>query len=275
MKNIKKIGVFQIGVRSCISILILMLCFSSSVFAQTRTTSSTQTKSSQAKSSQSKNSSSKNQPVRNQSLTTAPDFFQQVSEKYASISQYEANIKIDANKVEMEGTVSFKKPSMLRIDFTQPENQVVVYNGTELLIYLPRSSAVLRQNITVENDQNAASNAAQVLAPTGLSLMSRYYSVQYENGPNPEPIDSENPKSKKVIKLLLTRKNNAESFRTMNIAIDPKTLLIVSIDALTTNDETFSFLFEDYIINEEIPDTRFLYDIPPDANEYNNFLFTE
>ena len=258
----------------CVFCCIISLVFIPSVFSQNRTSSSTQTKSSQSKSSQSKNSS-KSQNSKNLSLTTAPDFFQQVSEKYASINQYEATIKISANKSEMEGSVSFKKPSMLRIDFTQPENQVVVYNGTELLIYLPRSSAVLRQNVAVEEDSSSAANAAQVLAPTGLSLMSRYYSVQYENGPNPEPIDSENPKSKKVIKLLLTRKNNAESFRMMNVAVDPKTLLIVSINAVTTNDEVFSFSFEDYVLNEDIPDTRFLYDIPPDANEYNNFLFTE
>ena len=246
---------------SVLFLILLSVVFVPAVFAQTK---------------QSKSQSSKNQSTKNQSMITAPDFFQQVSEKYASINQYEAKISIDANKTKMEGSVSFKKPSMLRIDFSQPENQVVVYNGTELLIYLPRSSAVLRQNTAVDNEQSSTTSAAtQVLAPTGLSLMSRYYSVQYENGPTAEPFDSENPKSKKVIKLLLTRKNNSESFRTMSIAIDPKTLLIYAIDAVTTNDENFSFVFEDYVLNEEIPDTRFLYDIPPDANEYNNFLFTE
>lgn len=239
-------------------IAIFLLIFNFSLFSQSKATNKTNNKNT-------KTTTNPNQ------IMTAADFFQKVSDKYASITQYEADVKISANKTEMEGVVSFKKPSMLRMDFSVPEKQVILYNGTELLIYIPKSSAVLRQDTTTDDEQNVAT----VATPQGLSLMNRYYSIQYENGPQSEPVDPDNPKSKKVKKLVLTRKNNSESFRTMNIAIDPKELLILKITAVTTNDEEFILSFDNYAINADIPDTRFLYDIPPDANEYNNFLYAE
>ncbi|MCR4789602.1 MAG: outer-membrane lipoprotein carrier protein LolA, partial [Treponemataceae bacterium] len=224
---------------SLITIICLLLSFS--VWAQNKT---------QASKTQS-------------SILTAGDYFQTVSATYADIKQYEADIEVEAEKSVMKGHVSFKKPSMLRIDFSDPANQVILYNGSELIIYIPKSSAILRQDVVTDSEKTSVGNIA---TPQGLALMSRYYSIQYENGPSPEPIDPENPRSEKVFKLVLSRKNNSENFRRMNIAIDPKTNLIRTIHAETNDDRVFAFTFTNYIINEDIPDTRFLYDTPPTAN---------
>ena len=106
--------------------------------------------------------------------------------------------------------------------------------------------------------------------------MSRYYSIGYENSPNPELLDSDNPKSEKVIKLILSRKNSSEGFRNIRLAISPKTKLIRRVTATSaTTDEEFIFNFSNYTLNNSIPDTRFLYDTPSDANTYDNFLFSE
>lgn len=205
------------------------------------------------------------------SIMTAGSFFQQVSEYYGTIKDYEANVAILAGKSEMQGKVSFKKPDMLRIDFSNPETQVIVFDGDSLTIFLPKSSAVLTQTVSDDSE----SSGANLATPQGLALMNRYYSIAYETGPDPVPFDSKNPKSEKVIKLLLSRKNASEGFRRIVLSIVPSSKLIRSVYALSTNDEEFMFTFTDYAINQNIPDTRFLYDAPPSANEYNNFLFSE
>ncbi|MGP1588108.1 MAG: LolA family protein [Treponemataceae bacterium] len=205
-------------------------------------------------------------------ILTAADFFQSVSENYGKITDYEADVVITASKTSMDGHVSFKRPSMLRIDFSKPQNQVILYNGSELIIYLPGTQAILRQNISKDS---GAGSAVNIAIPQGLALLGRYYLIAYESGPNTEPLEPDNPKSEKVIKLSLDRKNSSESFRRINIAVNPKTKLIRQISATTTNDEQFSILFSEYRVNQTIPDTRFLYDTPPTANEYNNFLFAE
>ena len=98
----------------------------------------------------------------------------------------------------------------------------------------------------------------------------------YENSPNAEPLDADNPKSEKVIKLILSRKNSSEGFRYIRLAISPKTKLIRRVQATSANtEEDFIFNFSNYTLNNSIPDTRFLYDTPSDANTYDNFLFSE
>ena len=64
-----------------------------------------------------------------QSILTAPSFFQTVSAEYAKIQDYEASVDIQASKTSMEGKVSFKRPNLLRIDFSNPE---AVKNSPEM-----------------------------------------------------------------------------------------------------------------------------------------------
>ena len=204
-----------------------------------------------------------------QSILTAAAFFQTVSAEYSKISDYEATVDIKAAKQNMEGKVSFKRPDLLRIDFTKPDDQVICFNGDMLTIYLPGSAAILNQSV-----QGTGGNAGANLAtPQGLSLMSRYYSVSYEVGQDPVPIAEGS--SEKVIKLVLSRRNTTEAFRFIYLDIIPESKLIRRIEAVTPQGEKFQFDFSNYVINQGISDQRFIYDPPASANNYNNFLFTE
>lgn len=204
-----------------------------------------------------------------QSILTAAAFFQTVSQEYGKINDYEASIEIKAAKNVMEGNVSFKRPDLLRIDFSKPEDQVICFNGDMLTIYLPGSSAILNQSV----ESSGTSNAANLATPQGLSLMSRYYSVAYEKGQ--EAVPFEDGSTEMVVKLVLSRKNSSEAFRYLNIDVLADTKLIRRITAVTPQGEQFQFDFSNYVINSGIPDTRFIYDPPTSANNYNNFLFTE
>ena len=144
-----------------------------------------------------------------QSILTAAAFFQTVSAEYGKIQDYEASVDIMATKTAMEGKVSFKRPNLLRIDFSNPEDQVITFNGDTLTIYLPGSDAVLEQ--TVEGSDGSATSGANLATPQGLSLMSRYYSVAYEVGQDPIPL--EDGSDEMVVKLVLARRNTSEAFR--------------------------------------------------------------
>ena len=80
----------------------------------------------------------------------------------------------------------------------------------------------------------------------------------------------------KVVKLLLSRKTLSEGFQTIKLAINPSTLLIRRVEAVSAvSREVFKFDFLNYVLNQNIPDTRFLYDASSSVNTYNNFLLTE
>ena len=203
-----------------------------------------------------------------QNITTASAYFKTISEYYGTIKDYEVDFEIKIEKNESRGKLSFKAPNLVRMDYTNPEEQVICFNGDMLTIYLPRSNAILQQQIT-----SSGKNAASVATAQGLSLLSRYYTVAYETGQNAEPL--EEGSDEMVIKFVLSRKSTSEAFRYIKISVNPQTKLIRRIEATTAKDENFVFDFYENKLNQGITDQRFIYDPPSDANNYNNFLFSE
>ncbi|MGL4986957.1 MAG: LolA family protein [Treponemataceae bacterium] len=204
-----------------------------------------------------------------QEILTASIFFQSVSEKYGTIKDFEASLKIVANRSEMISKLSFKRPNLLRIDFSKPSNQAIVFDGSVLKIYLPDQRVILNQSVS----GSSATGGMGLATPQGLVLMSRYYTIAYDIGQTPVPLQEGS--SENVIRLTLARKNTSEVFRTMKLSISPETKLIRRIDAVTTAGENIMFDFTNYKLNTGIPDMRFVYDAPTSANNYNNFLYTE
>ena len=202
-----------------------------------------------------------------QNITTASAYFKTISEYYATLKDYEADFEIKIEKQETAGKLSFKAPDLLRLDYSHPEEQVICFNGDMLTIYLPDSSAVLQQQITSETGVSSVATAQ------GLSLLSRYYTVAYETGQTAEPL--EDGSDEMVVKFILTRKSASEAFRYIKIAVTEKTKLIRRIEAVTPKGESFVFDFDNYVLNTNISDQRFIYDAPSSANNYNNFLFSE
>ena len=202
-----------------------------------------------------------------QNITTASAYFKSVSEYYGTLKDYEVDFEIKMDKQETAGVLSFKAPDLLRMDYTNPKEQVIVFNGELFTVYLPNSSAVLQQQ--VQDNESAVS----LSTPQGLALLSRYYTVAYETGQNAEPL--EEGSDEMVIKFILSRKSTAEAFRYIKIAVTASSNLIRRIEAVTPKGEEFIFNFYDYKLDQGISDQRFIYDAPPSANNINNFLFSE
>jgi outer membrane lipoprotein-sorting protein len=205
-----------------------------------------------------------------QNITTASAYFKTISEYYGTIKDYEVDFEIKIEKNESRGKLSFKAPNLIRMDYTNPEEQVICFNGDMLTIYIKEpAEAVLQQQVT----PGSAGSATNLSTPQGLSLMSRYYTVAYETGQNAEPL--EEGSDEMVVKLILTRKSASEAFRYIKLAINDETKLIRRIEAVTPKGEEFVFNFFDYVLNQNLSEQRFVYDAPSSANNYNNFLFTE
>jgi outer membrane lipoprotein-sorting protein len=208
-----------------------------------------------------------------QTITTADSFFSSVSDTYAKINDYSSSIAIsygqNSRKDTMTGHAVFKVPNLLRIDFTNPAEQVIVFNGDQLTIYLPTYNVILNQSV----EKGSGSSGASLATPQGLTLMKRYYSVAYETGSTPVALE-ENSQEQVVI-LLLSRKTTTEMFRTIRLMISPDTNLIRRIDALTISGDHVQFDFTGYALNQGVLDNRFVYDSPASANIFNDFLFNQ
>jgi outer membrane lipoprotein-sorting protein len=204
-----------------------------------------------------------------QEIITAERYLEMVSENYGSIRDYEASITIRSGGSDMIGSVSYLSPCFLRIDFTRPAEQVIVYNGDVLIIYLPEYRSVLNQNI----NRRPGSSGVGIASAQGLSLLRRNYVSSFVTGPNPEPLDGTS--GERVIKLRLTRRSVSEGFREIILNINPDTKLIRRIEGRTIGESELRFDFTNIRTNLGIPEARFAYDTPPSANMYNNFLFRD
>lgn len=213
-------------------------------------------------------------------ITTVDTFFSSVSQVYAGLSDYSASLEISysgqasGGSETMRGRVSYKSPDLLRIDFSSPAEQTILFDGRVLTVYLPAPyNAVLTQAVSPSGSGNAGAGGASLATPGGLSLMRRYYSIAYETGPDPAPLSEGS--SIRVVALSLTRRSTTEMFRTMRLLVDYDSRLIRRIEANTITGARIVFSFSNYSLNEGIPDARFVYDSPSSANVYDNFLFNE
>jgi outer membrane lipoprotein-sorting protein len=203
-----------------------------------------------------------------QQIVTAENFLGNVSDKYAQFKDYEARIAIQSGSAEMYGTVVHMRPNFLRIDFTTPAEQVIVFNGDMLTVYLPEYRAILNQNVN-----SSRASGANLATAQGLSLLRRNFAAAFITGPEPAPID-ENSREK-VVKLRLTRRYGSEGFREIILSIDPVNLLIRRIQGTTIANSVIQFDFSDIKTNQGVSERRFIYDSPASANIYNNFLFRD
>jgi outer membrane lipoprotein-sorting protein len=208
-------------------------------------------------------------PLYAQEIVTAEKYLEAVSERYGGVKDYEAHVVIRSGNTDMPGQISYLSPNFLRIDFTRPESQVIVFNGEQLTVYLPEYRAVLNQEIS----RSSSAGGASLASAQGLTLLRRNYVPAFVSGPEPEPLDEGSRES--VVKLRLTRRNVSEGFREIILSIDPDTHLIRRIQGTTIADALVRFDFSNIRTNLGIPEGRFIYDSPASANVYNNFMFRE
>ncbi|GMO44795.1 MAG: outer-membrane lipoprotein carrier protein LolA [Termitinemataceae bacterium] len=201
-------------------------------------------------------------------IVTAEKYLEQVSNKYAGFNDYEAKIGIKSGGNDMFGTISHRSPSFLKIEFTTPAEQVIVFNGEMLTVYLPEYRAILNQSV-----QSSGTRGAGLAASGGLTIMRRSFAAAYITGPDPVSLDDGSPE--KVVKLRLSPRSGGAGFREIILSIDPSTLLIRRIAATTLGGALLRFDFSNIKTNIGIPETRFIYDSPASANVYNNFLFRD
>lgn len=205
-------------------------------------------------------------PVHSQELLTAPAFFDRVAERYGSIEDYTANIRIRNEESVSRGVLLFRAPNSIRIDFEEPEDQILVSDGARLQVYIPRYNVVLSQELRRESDETLAAMAGE----RGLQLLRRNYSIAYLDSPGMVPLEEQS--SEMVTKLRLNWRNTGEGYRQLVISIDENNL-IRRIVGVTVDYREIQFDFQNIDINVGIPASRFEYRGPASANTFYDFLF--
>lgn len=236
-----------------------------------------------------------------QELVTAKVFFEGVSRTYAAIEDYQAKLVVAYRRFElvmeeesvtteiggddgsepldvleevelsrMEGALSFKRPDLLRIDFTEPVGGVLVSNGEMLTIYLPALNVIYEQPLGASELSNGAPLHTDLSPLLALSFLRTNFAIAYEEGP--DPVFLGDGSGQQVVRLILERQAPEEGFETLEIAIGDDNLMRSIVGEYSSGDRV-ALEFRSVRTNRSIPDARFQYESPPDANVYHAVLF--
>ena len=201
-----------------------------------------------------------------QEVVTAEAYFSAVAETYAEVDDYEAAFQFRHDDQVSSGSISYKHPNKLRLDFDEPEGQVLVSDGELLTVYYPSLDVIFEQELS----DRGTGGGADLASREGLRALRQNYAIAYLVGPDPVPLEEDDDEP--VTKLKLTSNNPSEGFRQLELSISASNLLR-RITGLTLNLQERVFDFTDIRINQAIPDARFDYESPPDANVFTDFLF--
>ena len=200
-----------------------------------------------------------------QDIVTGLDFFDRVAGNYNQIQDYIAGFEMQLEGAQMLGTIYYKNPNLIRIDFTQPVEQVLVSDGKVLQVYVPSHNVTLTQRL--ESQVNPGGFASG----EGLSLLRQNYQIAFKDSPSLQPLSARGS-SEMVYKLLLSWRNTAQGFRQIVLDVSPQ-LFIRRMTAVTSDYRNVTFTFNNLRINQGIPNARFDYDSPPSSNNFDNFLY--
>ncbi len=135
-----------------------------------------------------------------QDMLTAENYFDQVSDRYGKIQDYEAQIRMSKGDTVMSGVLYYKNPNLLRINFTEPEEQVLATDGELLSIYIPKYEVILEQKLK----RRSQAAVAQMASQQGLHLLKKNYGVAYLISPDEVPLDEDSDEMVVKLKLELT-----------------------------------------------------------------------
>lgn len=196
-------------------------------------------------------------------ITTATDLLNQVSNTYATINDYTAQVTITQGNSVMRGNLVYLSPNLIRIDFYDPRGQVIVSDGKTLTVYVPSYSVVFTQELGKDR------NISGLATGQGLRLLKNNYSVAYADSPSPQPLAGT---TEMVTTLRLTWKSTGQAFRQIDLAIGANGM-IRRITGITVNYRNIQMDFLNVQTNSGIGAGRFQYEPPANANRIHNYLF--
>jgi outer membrane lipoprotein carrier protein len=193
-------------------------------------------------------------------FSAAQDFPREIVAKVeltlASLQSFQADFEQTysattiSNPLKERGRVYLKKPNLVRWEYKDPEEKVIVFKEGILLTYMPEDNQLFRQKLAKEQYET---EILALLAGKG-HLVDRYLIE-----PNPFPGEGGN-----ISQLKLTPKEEGE-YTYILLEIDKKTWLLRKAIFFDWAGNKNEFFFNKIRTNTRLPDDLFEIRVPPDC----------
>ena len=160
------------------------------------------------------------------------------------------NWKLAGQTQEQKGTIILKDKDKFRV---ATDDQVIVSDGTTLWTY-----SRIHNQVIIDNLQNSE----DVILPREIFLK---FSQKY----NPQLLGEARVLESDCYHLRLNAKTEDVFIREIKIWVDKKSWITIKIEQKDINENLTTYTLENIIINPSIPDHKFTYKIPQDAEVIN------
>jgi outer membrane lipoprotein carrier protein len=187
-----------------------------------------------------------------QSQPSAETLARSLQQRYQGIRDFSATFVhtyrggVLKTQTKEQGTVSVKKPGMMRFVYTAPERKEFVSDGRKVYSYVPEDKQVI---VSAVPPQDQATTPALFL--TGKGDIARDFTASYAQSPVPS-----------AVALKLSPRREEPEYEYFVVAVDPSTL---QWRALTTKDRQggeSTLIFSNLKENQGLSDKEFAFRIP-------------
>lgn len=205
-----------------------------------------------------------NEPV---NIVSINDIKSLMAEKFESIIDYTADFKWINGNVHYYGSIQYKKPDMILLNFEEPREQKIISNGKTLYIYIPYLKVVAQQSL----GEDTESTILETTSEKGLAKLFEEYSFSFFDNSELQPFGSI-----MAYHLKLQQKKPQVGFKKMDIWVAQNGLILQS-NGDSPGGVNVSLSFSNIRLNTELPDYIFDFEVPADAQIIRNLIipFTE
>ncbi|HOV12977.1 MAG TPA: outer-membrane lipoprotein carrier protein LolA [Spirochaetota bacterium] len=209
-------------------------------------------------------------------LVSAKELLQKLSVSFKSnVKDLEAEIKWIQDKETQKGTLFYKNPQKIRINFTDPSNQVICSNGYMLWVYIDYLNLILKQEILQKEKTKTEEGKSQtvinplLINPVGYDRFLTEYAIEY----NETKTQVDYKDGSKVYQFKLFRwKSSKGGFNTILLTISATDGLIRRVEGITATYKRITLELDNIKLNKNISDITFNYEPPAHANTVDNFI---
>ncbi len=195
-------------------------------------------------------------------IISVNDIKKKMSEMFESIKDYTADFEWINGVVHYNGSIKYKKPDRILLNFVEPQDQKIISNGQILYIYIPYLKVVVQQMLTEDTESEILMTGTE----TGLSKLFDEYSFSFYDYSSLQPF-----RNSRAYHLRLVQKTPKVGFEKMDIWVAENGLLLQS-NGRSPNGIEVSLIFSNIQLNTELPDYIFEFDVPADSQIIRNII---
>jgi len=205
-------------------------------------------------------------------FTTVGDIVKEVKKTFAKVETYQAEFNIASEKLGKKmlqsGTIKYRAPDKLLIDFQQPFGQKIVSNGKMMWIYIPS------MNVVAEQDLKSDSGFFTANTKSGLKRLFSKYHYRFASKDQPE---EKKANGEEIYTLILKQKESRSGYRKLKLWVskNSKDYFITKATGETSTGKTVDISFYNIRTNVDLPSGIFRFDIPASARVIKNPMISE